>query len=149
MPKHGLEKNRAPMGKPERLDCVQVPLCYHTNDCLFLCFHSACEGLSGEVGNNSCIGRGACQELVDVIISDNACTCKDCCRCILEGDTIPDGSCTALAKEKEDIEYVPYQTFDPVEFCCPEGEGGGSSSGGSGGGVGRGGSGSGSGNRHE
>mmetsp|Transcript_15518 Transcript_15518/g.38233 ORF Transcript_15518/g.38233 Transcript_15518/m.38233 type:complete len:779 (+) Transcript_15518:334-2670(+) len=113
------------------------------------CTDGACEGLSGEVGNNSCIGRGACQELVDVIISDNACTCKDCCRCILEGDTIPDGSCTALAKEKEDIEYVPYQTFDPVEFCCPEGEGGGSSSGGSGGGVGRGGSGSGSGNRHE
>ncbi|CAJ1965658.1 unnamed protein product [Cylindrotheca closterium] len=88
------------------------------------CRNGGCEGLSGEVGDFSCIGRGACIKTVDVTIGDNACTCEGCCACIRPGDTVPDGSCTAIAESAADIEYIPFETFEQVEFCCLERNGG-------------------------
>ncbi|KAL3943615.1 MAG: hypothetical protein SGBAC_002324 [Bacillariaceae sp.] len=92
------------------------------------CKDGACEGFDGGgVGDYSCTGRGACKDLVDVTIGDGACKCEGCCACIREGDTIPDGSCNAIAESKEDVEYVPYETTRRVEFCCrtPNSGGGG------------------------
>lgn len=121
MPEPISEKSPAKMGTFKWLDaCEQVSLCHLTNHCFFvlLCFHRACERLIGFVGDFSCKGRGTCQDLVDVTIGDNSCTCEGCCSCIAESDTIPDKSCTALAATEEDIVYVPYETTERVKFCC-------------------------------
>ncbi|KAL3943610.1 MAG: hypothetical protein SGBAC_002319 [Bacillariaceae sp.] len=89
------------------------------------CKDGACEGIDGGgVGESSCIGNKACKDLVDVTIGDGACTCEGCCTCIRDGDTVPDGSCTATTESGGDIEYKPYQTNERVEFCCkPPGSG--------------------------
>jgi hypothetical protein len=92
------------------------------------CKNGGCEGVSGVIGDKSCIGKGACKDLVDVDIGENSCKCNGCCACIREGDVLPPGSCNAIAEDFDQIDYTPYENFGPVSRCCmapPSGGGGG------------------------
>ena len=65
------------------------------------------------VGDNSCKGSHACVSvgnvesaptppLAEIIIGAGSCNCKNCCRCLSDGDIVADGKCNSLGNGAEE-----------------------------------------------
>jgi len=99
-----------------------------------VCYHSAAfYGGKASIGNGSCVGRGACHRVgeknragvivgdkscngvhsctlvgsngkVEIVVGIGSCNCDNCCKCLNDGDVVPDDTCNALG--------------DGPEHCC-------------------------------
>ena len=75
---------------------------------IYACERKIADG-SIDIGSGSCLEKQSCAilstETSFITIGDRSCGCEDCCRCLLDGDNVPDDSCNEKGEDECCIDY--------------------------------------------